>query len=71
MQSYESLLNETSTAQVPWFAIPADDKSYMRLSVAQIILDTLSALPLRYPEKNAAEIKLFEEHIAHLNGDDN
>jgi PPK2 family polyphosphate:nucleotide phosphotransferase len=70
MQAYESLLNETSTAQAPWFAIPADDKRYMRLSVARTILDTLSALPLRYPEKSAAEIALFEEHINHLKGDD-
>lgn len=71
MQGYESLLNETSAAHAPWYAIPADDKRYMRLSVARTILDTLSALPLRYPEKSAAEIALFEEHIAHLNGDDN
>lgn len=69
MQAYESLLNETSTANAPWFAIPADDKRYMRLTVARTILDTLSQLPLRYPEKSAAEIALFEEHISHLNGE--
>jgi len=70
MQAYESLLNETSTDYAPWFAIPADDKRYMRLSVARTILNTMSALPLRYPEKSAAHIALFEEHIAHLKGED-
>lgn len=69
MGAYESLLNETSREYAPWYAIPADDKRYMRLTVAKTILETLEALPLRYPEKSASEIALFEEHIAHLNGE--
>ncbi|MFK7857456.1 MAG: PPK2 family polyphosphate kinase [Granulosicoccus sp.] len=67
MGAYESLLNETSREFAPWYAIPADDKRYMRVAVARTILDTLEALPLRYPEKSTGEIALFEEHIAHLN----
>lgn len=66
MQAYESLLNETSRAHAPWFAIPADNKPYMRLCVANIIADTLAALPLQYPEKSAEEIALFEKHINKL-----
>lgn len=69
MQAYESMLNATSTGQAPWYAIPADDKRYMRLCVARKILQALEALPLRYPEKSAAEIAMFEEHIAHLNSE--
>jgi len=70
MEAYESLLNETSRENAPWFAIPADDKRYMRLSVAQTVLETLEALPLRYPEKTVKEVALFEEHIAQLNGEE-
>lgn len=66
MAAYESLLKETSSEHSPWFAIPADNKRYMRLSVAQIVMSTLKELPLRYPEKSAQEIALFEEHIALL-----
>lgn len=66
MQAYESLLNETSTEHAPWFAIPADDKRYMRVCVAEIIQQTLESLPLRYPEKSAEEIAMFEEYIARL-----
>ena len=66
MQAYECLLNETSSAQAPWFAIPADNKRYMRVCVAEIIQQTLESLPLRYPEKSSGEIALFEEHIARL-----
>jgi len=69
MQAYESLLNETSRENAPWYAIPADNKRYMRLCVARIIQETLEALPLRYPEKSAQEIELFEKHIADLNGE--
>ncbi|ASJ71274.1 PPK2 family polyphosphate kinase [Granulosicoccus antarcticus] len=69
MQAYEKLLNETSTKDAPWFAIPADNKRYMRLQVARIIEQTLESLPLRYPQKSADEIALFEEHIARLNGE--
>ncbi|MFK7993773.1 MAG: PPK2 family polyphosphate kinase [Granulosicoccus sp.] len=67
MGAYESLLNETSREHAPWYAVPADNKPFMRLTVARTILETLEALPLRYPEKSASEIALFEEHIAHLN----
>lgn len=66
MEAYESLLNETSTESAPWYAIPADNKRYMRLCVARIILQTMEALPLRYPEKSKEEIALFEEHINRL-----
>ena len=69
MDAYESLLNETSTENAPWFAIPADNKRYMRLCVAQTILKTMQSLPLRYPEKSAEEIAKFEEHIALLNNE--
>jgi len=69
MAAYESLLNETSTPDAPWFAIPADNKRYMRLVVAKTILEALQKLPLRYPEKSAEEIALFEQHINGLNNE--
>lgn len=71
MSAYEALLNETSKPHAPWFAIPADDKRAMRVTVARIIADTLEALPLRYPEKSAEEIARFEEHIARLENESN
>lgn len=69
MVAYEELLNETSREHAPWFAIPADNKRYMRMAVAQIIEETLQALPLRYPEKDVKEIKKFENHISQLNSE--
>jgi len=70
MAAYEALLNETSRAHAPWFAIPADDKPYMRLAVARIVRDTLAELPLRWPEKSADDLALFDEHIQALESED-
>ncbi len=69
MQAYESVLNETSRANAPWFAIPADNKPYMRLQVANIIETTLQALPLAWPEKNPEELARFGSHIEFLNSE--
>jgi len=69
VNAYEELLNETSTQNAPWFAIPADSKPYMRLQVAKIIEQTLEALPLEWPEKSPEELSRFGDHIEFLNGE--
>ncbi len=56
MQAYEAALNATSRPWAPWYAIPADDKRYMRSRVAEIVVDTMSQLGLEYPEP-AADLK--------------
>ena len=66
MAAYQDVLNETSRESAPWYAIPADNKPYMRLCVAQIIAEKLASLPLEYPEKSAKELALFEQHISDL-----
>jgi PPK2 family polyphosphate:nucleotide phosphotransferase len=69
MQAYEVALNRTSRPEAPWYAIPADNKAYMRLCVAQTIQQTLESLPLRYPEKSSEEVALFDRYIASLEGE--
>lgn len=49
MKAYEQTLNATSRPYAPWYAVPADDKRYMRRTVAEILVETLKSLPLRYP----------------------
>ena len=60
MDAYETALNETSREGAPWYAIPADSKSYMRLQVAKILRQTLESLPLEYPSVDPAEEAEFE-----------
>ncbi|MDT7043156.1 PPK2 family polyphosphate kinase [Candidatus Nitronereus thalassa] len=59
MRAYEDCLNATSRPWAPWYAIPADDKPYMRLCVAQIIVDTLKSLGLEYPKVGIKEKAQF------------
>lgn len=49
MAAYEDLLNETSREEAPWYAVPANSKSFMRVQVAQIVVDALKAMDLEYP----------------------
>ena len=61
MDAYQEALNATSRPWAPWYAIPADDKPYMRLTVAEIVAETLRRLDLRYPEVDAKERQRFDE----------
>ncbi len=49
MRAYEEVFQHTSTSLAPWHIIPADSKWFTRLSVAQIIVDRLKQLDLKYP----------------------
>lgn len=60
MQAYEDALNETSRPWAPWYAIPADSKPYMRAAVADIIVRTMTAMDLRYPVSDEAQLASFE-----------
>jgi PPK2 family polyphosphate:nucleotide phosphotransferase len=55
MSAYEHALNQTSRPWAPWYAIPADDKAYMRRTVAAIVAKTLKGLDLRYPVVDGEE----------------
>lgn len=60
MKAYEDCLSATSTESAPWYIIPADDKKNARLIIAQVILDTLKSLRLRYPKPTAEHRKELE-----------
>ena len=53
MKAFEECLGATSTADAPWYVVPADDKESARLIVSQIILDTFERLKLSYPKTTA------------------
>ena len=50
MDAYEAALNATSRPWAPWYSIPADDKPFMRVQVAQILHKTLEDMAPRYPD---------------------
>ncbi|MBC7787308.1 MAG: polyphosphate kinase 2 family protein [Methylophilaceae bacterium] len=49
MMFYGQCLTATSTENVPWYVVPADDKKNARLIVSQILLDSLEGLGMAYP----------------------
>ena len=49
LDAYQCALNATCKPWAPWFAIPADNKPYMRLVVAEIIAATLRAMDPQLP----------------------
>lgn len=61
MAAYQDALNATSCEHAPWYAIPADSKSYMRMVIAEIVVEALKAMDLRYPVLDAAEQQQFAE----------
>lgn len=49
MGAYREALAATSTADAPWFVVPADHKWFARLLVAEVIVQTLDAMKLTSP----------------------
>ena len=67
MLAYAHALSATSTADSPWFIVPADDKRNARLIVSQIVLDALKDLKMSYPVVSAArkrELKAIRKQLA-------
>jgi PPK2 family polyphosphate:nucleotide phosphotransferase len=62
MDAYAGALGATSTPWAPWYAIPADSKSYMRHAVADVVVRAIENLGLRYPDPPALVLKRFREH---------
>jgi PPK2 family polyphosphate:nucleotide phosphotransferase len=52
-KAFEECLHATSTADAPWYVVPADDKENARLIVSQIVLDTFEGLNMAYPKTSA------------------
>lgn len=50
MESYEQALSRCSTHWAPWYVIPANLKWFRNWAVAQIIVNTLDRMKLKYPQ---------------------
>lgn len=61
MQAYEHALNETSRPFAPWYAIPADNKPFMRATVAEIIVRTLESANIKYPTASVETMAQFDD----------
>jgi PPK2 family polyphosphate:nucleotide phosphotransferase len=65
--AYQACLSSTSSAEAPWYIVPADDKKNARLMVSQIIVETLGALRMHYPtlsERRLRELRAIRRQLA-------
>ncbi|MBN2043474.1 MAG: polyphosphate kinase 2 family protein [Anaerolineales bacterium] len=69
MHAYQEMINATSRPWAPWYAIPADDKPYMRKTVAELIVQNLRALDIAYPTVDPEEKARFDEMRQLLTGE--
>lgn len=53
--AYEEAIAATSTKAAPWYVIPADQKRFARLTVAEIVVDRLTQMDPHFPD---AELNL-------------
>ena len=50
MQAFEDAITATSTAEAPWYVIPADHKPVMQAIVARVLVETIQGLGLSWPQ---------------------
>ncbi len=68
-KAYEDMLEKTTTSQAPWFVIPADDKWFTRIVIANIIVNELSKLDLSFPPLTDQQKKELEDAKKILTGE--
>ena len=49
MEAYQAVLERCNTERAPWYVIPSDRKWYRNWAVAQLLVEQLRALDLRWP----------------------
>ena len=67
MSAFEECLGATSTKEIPWYVVPADEKDNAHLIISQIILDSMHKMKMSYPEtdqKRREELQLIRKTLA-------
>jgi PPK2 family polyphosphate:nucleotide phosphotransferase len=55
MRACQEMIRHTATDGAPWHVVPADHKWFTRLVVAEVIIDALESLELRFPQVSATQ----------------
>lgn len=66
MEAYQDAIQKTSTPNSPWYVIPADEKWYARLTVSQILAETMEDLKLKYPvlpDEEITQLELLKQQL--------
>jgi len=63
MVAYEEALERCNTSVAPWYVVPADRKWYRTWAVSLLVVETLRALDLRYPERPELDIEALRARL--------
>lgn len=66
MEAFETMVNETSTPESPWYVVPADHKWFARLLVSRIVRKTLEEIDPQYPPLDEATKSSLQQYRAKL-----
>jgi len=69
MHAFEEAIQATATPHAPWFIVPADNKWFTRLVVAEAIVVAVESLDLHYPKVSAEKMKQLAAARAELAGE--
>jgi PPK2 family polyphosphate:nucleotide phosphotransferase len=69
-RAYEQALRATSTADAPWYVIPADHKWFLRTAVTSILAAHLTEMDPRFPEPSPEERLAMEAAVAALRAEE-
>ncbi len=53
-KAYEDMIRHTASEHAPWYVVPADNKWFTRLVVAEAVVDALKRMNLNYPKVSGA-----------------
>ena len=60
MHAYEEAIRHTSTDEAPWYVVPADNKWFARLVIAEAMVDAMEGLDLEFPKVEGTALKELE-----------
>ncbi len=60
-RAYEDALEATDREHAPWYVVPADSKTHRNLIIAHLLLETMQAMDLKWPQPKADLAKVTIE----------
>ncbi|TDM02279.1 PPK2 family polyphosphate kinase [Macrococcus carouselicus] len=70
-QTFEHMLNQTSTSHSPWYILPADDEWHARRLVSEIMISVLQEISPEFPEITGEDKETLKEYIKKLEDEKN
>ena len=68
MAAYEEMIRHTATKDAPWHVVPADNRRFCRMVVANAVADAVEKLNPQYPALGAKDLAALEEMKKALKG---